>query len=205
MASTDLGKVGSAPSKAPGGTVQKLRVQGAFAFIGAGTFADDRGSYEEIEIMSSEEPVVLQSGYSRSRENVLRGIHCSTYGKIVVCQNGEIWDVVVDLRPESPTYLQWDAVVLSPERRMRIFVPPNCGHGFVALKPDTICLYLKTGKYNKDQEIEVNPFDPKIAVQWPAPVGGAKDYIISKKDASLPLVDESLRKRAGWMETRSKL
>lgn len=174
------------------GEVRKLRVEGGLAFFGSGRFRDDRGFYEEIEIRTSGTDCVQQSGFSVSNRNVIRGIHCSPYGKNVVCTAGEIWDCMVDLRPESPTFMKWDAVLLSPERRSRVYVPPNVGHAFMALKDGSACLYLKYGSFDKAKELEVNPMDPAIGIQWPNPVDGASDFILSAKDRGLPMVADAL-------------
>lgn len=196
-----LGVLGSAASDDPPGTCRRLRVEGALVFFDRLRHEDERGFFEEVSfsdivgVQTAEAPLVRQSGYSCSQRNVLRGIHCSPYGKLVICQSGEMWDAVVDLRPDSPTFLEWDAVLLSPERRTRMYVPPGVGHGFLALKDDTTCLYLKLGCYDRSQELEVNAFDPAVGIRWPLPVGSAEGYVISAKDRSLPPAAEALRQR----------
>lgn len=174
-------------------------------FYGGGRFEDHRGFYEEIELHANEEPVVLQSGYASSQKNVVRGMHCSPYGKIVVCTAGEMWDVLVDLRPESETYMKWDAARLSPERRTRMYVPPGVGHGYMAMKDGTVSLYLKLGIYVKSREIEVNVFDPVVDIPWPKPVDGATEYIISAKDKGLPSIEEAMVRATDKGGARSRL
>jgi len=183
---------GEQPAK---GEVRQLRIEGAMAYFGAGRFQDERGFYEEIDFKTSGVETAQQTGFSCSERNVLRGIHCSPYGKIVSCLSGEMWDCMVDLRPHSPTFMAWDAVLLSPERRSRIYVPPGVGHSFLALKDGTTCLYVKFGRFDPSKEMEVNAFDPAIGIRWPEPLGDASEYIISKKDRNLPTVEEALAKR----------
>eukprot|EP00927_Polykrikos_kofoidii_P063687 TRINITY_DN58559_c0_g1_i1.p1 TRINITY_DN58559_c0_g1~~TRINITY_DN58559_c0_g1_i1.p1 ORF type:complete len:211 (-),score=25.51 TRINITY_DN58559_c0_g1_i1:99-731(-) len=173
----------------PSGYVRCLRVADAFVFMGNGRFEDDRGLYEEINLPRSQQSV-QQSGYSVSKCNVVRGLHCSPYGKIVACLAGEMWDVLVDFRPESETYLQWDAVTLSPSERTRVFVPPRVGHGYFARMDGTTTLYLKLGCFDITKEINVNAFDPELGISWPAPVHGATDYLLSNKDRNLPALRE---------------
>eukprot|EP00929_Paragymnodinium_shiwhaense_P075223 TRINITY_DN38452_c0_g1_i1.p1 TRINITY_DN38452_c0_g1~~TRINITY_DN38452_c0_g1_i1.p1 ORF type:complete len:238 (+),score=39.87 TRINITY_DN38452_c0_g1_i1:47-760(+) len=203
--------VACSSSSPSGGSVDResrcLRVRGAILYHGSGRFEDDRGFYEEIDLVERalEDPFLCrQSGYAMSRRNVLRGIHCSAYGKVVVCLAGEMWDVVVDLREESETYLMWDTVTLSPERRSRLYVPPGVGHGYLSLRDGTVTLYLKTGLYDRSSEKEANPFDPMFAIRWPRPLDGADDYIMSAKDRSLPMMSSTSGPSRGG-ERRSKL
>lgn len=169
--------------------VRSLRVKGAVVYRGKGQHTDDRGVFEEIDVFTGigQEAEVRQCSYASSQQNVLRGLHCSPYGKIVACVAGEMWDVVVDLRPASATYLQWDFVRLSPKARTRLYVPPNVGHGYLSMEDGTVTLYMKLGCYDKSKEIEVSALDPEIGIRWPAPLAGAADYIMSRKDRSLPL------------------
>lgn len=172
------------------GTVRPLNIVGAFIYYGSGKFEDGRGFYEEIKFPSDIVGAVEQSGYAVSQCNVLRGMHCSPYGKLVVCLAGEMFDALIDLRPESETYLCWDAVTLSPELQTRIYVPPRVAHGYVARADATMTLYLKLGCYDKHREIEVNALDPALGIPWPPPLRGASEYVISKKDRDLPRLEE---------------
>lgn len=183
--------------------IKSLRIEGAFVYFGSGRHEDTRGFFEEVEVpveargcrdQTCERWAVQQSGFASSARNVLRGMHCSPYGKIVVCLAGEMWDVIVDLRQESATFLQWDFVVLSPELQVRLFVPPGVAHGYLARSDGTTTLYLKLGCYDKSKEIEINALDPTLGVRWPPPLGGpSAEYIVSAKDRALPIVAEALR------------
>lgn len=163
-------------------------------YFGASRHEDERGAYEEMEVPQG--AAVVQSGYAVSCRNTLRGLHCSPYGKIVVCQAGAMWDVVVDLRSDSETFLQWDMAMLSPERRTRMYVPPGVGHGYLSLADNTVTIYLKLGRFDKAKELEANVFDPVLAIPWPQPCGGARDYIMSAKDRSNPSVEDALARAA---------
>ena len=79
-------------------------------------------------------------------QNVIRGLHISTYCKLVTCTSGSVYDVVVDLRPDSPTYLQWAGAVLTAENCKELYIPPNCGHGFLSLEDDSILLYAQVSR-----------------------------------------------------------
>eukprot|EP00932_Pfiesteria_piscicida_P014360 SRR837773.26103.p3 GENE.SRR837773.26103~~SRR837773.26103.p3 ORF type:complete len:113 (+),score=29.42 SRR837773.26103:2-340(+) len=107
-----------------------------------------------------------------------------------------MWDVVVDLRPGSPTFLSWDAVTLSPRSRARVYVPPGCGHGFLSMQDGTGCLYIKFGAYDASKEVEVNAFDPEIGITWPPPLGEAAEYVMSVKDRGLRPAADALQQVA---------
>lgn len=176
---------------------------GAVAYYGWGRFQDSRGFYEEVEFTDREGQSVVQSGFAGSRRNVLRGLHRSPYGKLVVCMAGEVFDAILDLRPNSPTFLRWDTIVLSPERCVRLYVPPGVGHGYFTFKDGSLVLYMKFGHYDRAKEIEVSALDPAIGIPWPKPLDGAADYIMSPKDRGLPGIAEVLGRLAGVPVTES--
>ena len=74
-------------------------------------------------------------------QNVLRGIHISPYAKLLTCVRGAVYDVVIDVRPDSPTFLQWSAVHLTEENCRQLFIPPHCGHAFYSLQDKTTVVY----------------------------------------------------------------
>lgn len=121
---------------------------------------------------------------SHSVRGVLRGIHRSTYSKLVTAINGSVYDVLVDLRRNSPTYRRWCAVILSSANRKQLFIPEGCGHGFLCLK-DADILYLQGGCFNPKFEIDISPFDPSLNIYWPKLVDLAT-YLMSDKDRCAP-------------------
>lgn len=120
---------------------------------------------------------------SSSKEDVLRGLHASKYYKVISVHKGEIYDVVVDVRKNSPTYLKWSATVLSAENKKQIMVPSGCAHGFFCMK-EAIISYLQGGTFHTSQEQDLCPFDPILDVYWPRSKSGG--YIMSEKDRSAP-------------------
>ena len=76
-------------------------------------------------------------------KHVLRGIHVSPYAKLITCVSGAIYDVVVDLRPESSTYLKWAAVELTEDNCKQLFIPPLCGHGFYSQAENSTIMYCQ--------------------------------------------------------------
>ena len=103
--------------------------------------------------------------------------------KLVTCLRGEVWDIAVDLRPASPTYLKWHAQLLSPENGHSLLIPQGFAHGFQALTDDVEMLYCHSASYNKASEGGLHPEDPCLAIAWPLPVRG-----LSARDASHALI-----------------
>jgi len=129
---------------------------------------------------------VVQINNSLSKDKgTLRGIHYQlspkAETKIVRCIKGSLWDVIVDLRPESPTFLQWFGETLSAENRKMMFVPKGFGHGFITLEEDTEALYLVTEFYSPENERGIRWNDPAIGIEWPI-----EPIIVSEKDSNHP-------------------
>ena len=115
----------------------------------------------------------------------VRGLHFqrAPHGevKIVSCLRGEVFDVAVDLRYGSPTFLQWHAEILSATNHRSLLIPPGVAHGFQTLQADSELLYFHTTPHVPESEGGVHPSDPRVHVDWPLPVGG-----LSPRDASHP-------------------
>jgi dTDP-4-dehydrorhamnose 3,5-epimerase len=118
-----------------------------------------------------------QVNWSHSNKNVLRGIHAAQYAKLVTCVSGRIWDCVVDLRGNSPTFMRWFAVELSPDEPKQVYVPAGCGHGFVALEDNSTVIYMTEGLYRIRGELTVAYNEPNLNIPWPG-----EDHIISERD-----------------------
>eukprot|EP00466_Bigelowiella_natans_P005892 jgi/Bigna1/78950/fgenesh1_pg.58_\ len=109
-------------------------------------YGDWRGYFQELyNIQTYPGHKFKQFSISRSQKDVLRGLHCSFYGKFVTCLEGAIWDCFVDLRPDSPTFLKWTGRVLSEENKIQMYIPPRCAHGFLSLKDNSKILYMQEG------------------------------------------------------------
>jgi len=133
---------------------------------------------------------LAQDNHSLSvARGTVRGLHCqigpSVQGKLVRCVRGAIWDVAVDLRHGSPTYLQHVAAVLSAENWRQLWVPEGFLHGFCTLEPDTEVIYKVTADYNRAAERGVIWNDPTLALPWPVREG---DAVLSEKDELLPVL-----------------
>ena len=117
-------------------------------------------------------------------KGTIRGINMQKFpkseDKLIQCIKGSIFDVVIDLRPDSKTYGKWIGVVLEANQKM-IFVPKGCAHGFQALENDTIIQYPASEYYSPRHEIGIRWNDPYFKIKWPL-----KKIQVSKKDASWP-------------------
>lgn len=134
----------------------------------------------------------VQDNHSCSAKGVLRGLHFQraphAQGKLVRVVQGSAFDVAVDIRPNSATYLQWFGVELNDSNNRMLWIPEGFAHGFVALEDNTHFLYKTTDYYHKASEGSIHWNDPQLRIEWP----GSKDYIISEKDDQAPNVDSLL-------------
>lgn len=133
---------------------------------------------------------IVQINYSQTRAvGAIRGLHyqCppAAEGKWVRCLNGRVFDVAVDLRRGSPTFLRWHGVELDGARMNAVFIPEGCAHGFQVLQADSELLYLHTAAYTPALEGAVRFDDPRVGIAWPLTVTE-----ISERDRSHPLLDE---------------
>jgi dTDP-4-dehydrorhamnose 3,5-epimerase len=158
-------------------TFIEMKIQGAWVHTPT-RFEDQRGHFEEqfeLSMIESElgRPFsVRQVNQSVSNKGVVRGIHWTDspdgQAKYVSCTNGAMWDVVVDLRPSSPTYGQWDAVTITPENGQSVLISEGLGHVFLALEDRTTATYLCTSEYNPSADKTINPLDPNLAIGFEA-------------------------------------
>lgn len=149
-------------------------------------FGDERGFFLETfqqnryrEILGTDEDFV-QDNHSRSSKGVLRGLHfqrVNPQGKLVRVVRGEVFDVAVDIRPDSPTFGQWVGVTLSEENKTQFWIPPGLAHGFVVLSDFADFEYKCTNYYDPSSEGCLLWNDPAIGIDWPVthPQLSAKD------------------------------
>jgi dTDP-4-dehydrorhamnose 3,5-epimerase len=128
----------------------------------------------------------VQDNHSRSRGPVLRGIHLQKgQAKLVRCPRGRIWDVAVDLRPDSPTYRRWEGHELDGEAHRQLFVPAGFGHGFCLLTEEADVLYRLSSYYDPELEMGVAWNDPEIGIEWPI-----EEPMLSERDRNAPSLAE---------------
>ena len=134
--------------------------------------------------------VFVQDNHSLSARDTLRGLHLQLrkpQGKLVRVIQGEIWDVAVDIRPESPTFKQWCSVVLSAENFKQVYIPPGYAHGFCVLSETAQVEYKCTEFYDPADERGIIYNDPELAVAWPI-----ANPLLSTRDLANPTLAELL-------------
>ncbi|WP_417763969.1 dTDP-4-dehydrorhamnose 3,5-epimerase [Shewanella sp.] len=162
-------------------------------------FEDERGwfmeSYNQHNFHSGLEQLgmprprpFVQDNHSCSRKGVLRGLHYQlpphAQGKLVRVAQGAVFDVAVDIRPNSPTFGQWVSAELSDSNHQMLWIPEGFAHGFVALENNTHLLYKTTDFYAKGCEAAIRWDDPKLGIEWPKTI----QLVMNQKDREAPLL-----------------
>ena len=163
------------------------------------SFTDVRGEFFEaynkrdFEILGIPFDFV-QDNFSVSKFGVIRGLHYQVepyeQDKLVSCTLGSIFDVAVDLRPDSKTFGKWFGIKLSATNRKQLLIPKGFAHGLQALEAGSQACYKITVNYAPDFERCINPLDPSLAIKWPI----KDDVILSSKDSNAPMLHEIFNK-----------
>jgi dTDP-4-dehydrorhamnose 3,5-epimerase len=173
--------------------VQLLPIVGALAIVPR-VRDDDRGSFKETFSASRYAGVgiaetFVQDNLSRSHRGVLRGLHADArMSKLVQVLSGSAYDIVADVRRESPTFLQWYGVTLRASEHTQLYIPAGCLHGFLALEDDTVLAYKQSAEYDPTTEFGIAWNDPDLAIAWP--LEGATPSL-SAKDLQNPTLREA--------------
>jgi dTDP-4-dehydrorhamnose 3,5-epimerase len=167
-------------------------------------FGDSRGFFFESFNQKAFDDAVgarfefVQDNHSRSAKGVLRGMHLqgapNEQGKLVRVTSGRVFDVAVDIRPESPTFRRWVGVELDAESHRQVWIPPGLAHGFLVLSEHADFLYKTTDYYAPAAEFGIRWNDPEIGIAWPD-IG--MPFVLSDKDARAPSLAETLAIRTG--------
>ncbi len=189
---------------------RELKVPGAWE-ITPTLRSDSRGAFfewftaSEFTAMTGHRLDLRQANCSVSAAGVLRGLHFAllppSQAKYVTCLRGSVFDVVVDIRVGSPTYGQWDSVLLDEREHRTIYLSEGLAHGFLALQDDSTVMYLCSAGYAPDREHTIAPTDPAIAIAWPTTVFGA-ELVLSDRDRDAPTLAEV--RAAGLLPTWSE-
>lgn len=150
---------------------------------------DDRGTFERLFDMTSLKgqlgtSMVNQVNYVRTvSRGTVRGLHIQLppdpETKLIACTRGAVFDVAVDLRPNSPTFGDWFGQELSETNHAALLIPEGCAHGIQTLQDDCGIVYVHKGDYMPGSESGLSPLDPEVSVSWPLPVAN-----LSARDAS---------------------
>lgn len=156
-------------------------------------FRDERGfffeSYKQGDYAKNgiDMPFV-QDNISFSVKGTVRALHYQSYpgqAKLISCVQGNIWDVAVDIRPDSPTYMQWEGVELDDQSHKQLFIPVGFAHGFAVLSETARVHYKVSAPYDPKTECSIRWNDPDLKVAWPV-----KDPILAPRDKVSPFFKE---------------
>ncbi|MDE1230897.1 dTDP-4-dehydrorhamnose 3,5-epimerase [Vibrio aestuarianus] len=163
-------------------------------------FGDERGFFMETwnqkkfeEFVTGKPTSFVQDNHSKSKKGILRGLHYqteNTQGKLVRVVSGEVFDVAVDIRKDSPTFGQWVGEYLSEENKRQLWVPEGFAHGFIVTSEEAEFVYKCTDYYNPKAEHSIIWNDPKLNILWPIEIEG--EAILSEKDSMGKLLSESM-------------
>jgi len=162
-------------------------------------FYDERGYFSETYNKALFDQYIgkqidfVQDNESCSKKGVLRGLHFQikkhAQAKLIRVTKGAVLDVCVDLRPDSPSYLNHFSTIISYENKKQLFVPRGFAHGFVVLEDDTVFNYKCDNYYNKSAERGIIYKDPTLAIDWQL---SGHELIVSEKDKNLPTLETYL-------------
>ena len=174
--------------------IEKTKLEGV-VIITPDVFGDHRGFFMESWSERKMEEAGLHYNFVQDNHSLstvkgtLRGIHFQkgdkAQAKLVRCVRGAVLDVAVDLRHDSPTYKQWEAVVLSAENKKQLMIPRGFGHGFVTLTDEVEFLYKADNYYAPEADGGIRWNDPEIGVDW-----GVEKPILSAKDEKNPFLKD---------------
>jgi dTDP-4-dehydrorhamnose 3,5-epimerase len=158
-------------------------------------FEDTRGVFMETYkysdfLRNGIQEHFVQDNYSRSVRDVLRGLHYQrnphAQGKLIQCIKGKIFDVAVDIRKGSPSFMQWISSELSEENNRMFYVPPGFAHGFIVLSDIADVIYKCTKEYSPEDDRGIIWNDPDIQIRWPI-----QEPVLSEKDSRHPLLRDA--------------
>lgn len=170
---------------------------------------DDRGFFSrtfdaDVARKAGIDPdAFVQDSLSRSHHGVVRGMHVRTGGgenKLVRCSSGAVFDVVVDLRPGSPTHLTWQGFELTGENQVSVYVPAGCAHGFQALTEPADTSYRIDVEHDAAFDLTIAYDDPDLGIEWPM-----RPTVMSPADSSAPRlrdVGDRLREIRRWTDAQ---
>lgn len=151
-------------------------------------FGDERGFFMETwqqkkfdELVTGKPTQFVQDNHSKSKKGILRGLHFqteNTQGKLVRVVSGEVFDVAVDIRKDSPTFGQWVGVYLSAENKRQLWVPEGFAHGFYVISDEAEFVYKCTNYYDPKSEVSIKWDDRSLGINWPSSI----KPLLSEKD-----------------------
>lgn len=191
--------------------IRELKIPNSYE-ITPRQFGDDRGvflewyRFDRLEEVLGHSLDLRQANTSVSRKGVVRGIHFADVprgqAKYVTAMHGAVLDFIVDIRVGSPTFGQWDSVLLDDTERKAVYLAEGLGHAFVALTDGAVVSYLVSDTYNAEREHGIDPRDPDIGLVFPADAGNP---LLSEKDTDAPSLAEAAEQGLlpVWQDTQN--
>ena len=182
------------------------RISGALLFKPT-PYLDERGFFcrtfdaEIVRAAGLDPCAFVQRSLSRSKRGVIRGLHVRRgqgEAKLVRCSYGAVFDVVVDLRPTSPTFRTWESFDLRDDEQVSLYVPAGCAHGFQAVTEIADISYRIDRAHNPDEDVSIAFDDPELAIGWPLPV-----TVMSQRDRQAPLLAVAIKSMAAASASES--
>ena len=174
---------------------KELPIHGAYMIV-TEPFVDSRGLFERVicinllKQLGHNKPIVQVNHSMTRKEGAVRGMHYQVPPmaevKIVRCIRGKVFDVIIDLRAGSPTFLQWHGEELSSDNMRMMYVPEGCAHGFQVLQAESELLYFHTAEYSPESERAVKYDDPAVDIMWPLSISEVSD-----RDREHPLLPKN--------------
>jgi dTDP-4-dehydrorhamnose 3,5-epimerase len=173
--------------------MRPLSIEGAW-LISPTVHKDPRGEFLELYKLTTfteatgQQFDLRQASVSVSGKGVVRGIHYSVpgQGKYVTCVHGAVLDVVVDIRPDSATFGQFESVQLDDEQRRAVYLSGDLGHGFCVLSETATIVYLQSTVYDPNAERALDPTDPELHIDWPVNIPQ-----LSQRDLNAPTIAQA--------------
>ncbi|NIH03339.1 dTDP-4-dehydrorhamnose 3,5-epimerase [Providencia rettgeri] len=163
-------------------------------------FGDERGFFMETwnqrkfeELVTGKTTNFVQDNHSKSKKGILRGLHYqtqNTQGKLVRVISGEVFDVAVDIRKDSPTFGQWVGIYLSEENKRQLWIPEGFAHGFYVTSDEAEFVYKCTNYYSPEYEISILWSDDNLNINWPFD----NEPVLSEKDQNAMVFKELVHK-----------
>lgn len=161
-------------------------------------FIDERGIFartfclKEFAKIGFDKQIVQINHSSTKQKGTIRGMHCqrppASEIKFIRCVQGKVFDVMVDLRTRSSTFMQWFSVELSKDTMRMVYIPEGFAHGFQAMTDNAELIYHHSAFYSPEYEQALRYDDPALAIKWPLPIG-----FVSSKDRNYPLIDTTYK------------
>ncbi len=173
--------------------IKNTKIPGLLIVEGGQTFSDERGFFREpyrrneFEEFLGKSWVHVQENHAFSKKDVLRGIHCAPWDKMIYVPYGRVLAVIADFRKDSPTFKQYEAIEMGEGNFVKLFIPAGLGNSYLVLSEEAVYEYQVNDYYQGGMEYGISWDDPELNIDWPN-----KNPVLSDKDKNNPKLSEYL-------------